>query len=823
MSSASGGVGREGADVGYRDFLTLPAPGGSMSASTSASRSPIRSRRLPRTAQSFEPSARLPRANERGVRSARHRPSVGGPSRFSPSGRATAAAAAAAQAGSTTSDVLPARSMSHSPSQSKIKPPQIRSSVSGLPAFPNDIHRVPALPTRRRARANSLHFPASPDSPTHPHPKDYLLPHYSTDRAYSLAPTKRQQQQQQQLSFELGLGDDFDQSFGEAMRNGVGGEEMPLPQEALRVLSQAKENMDLRLIGKKGRKGSLGMGLFKESRDKAISPSCVLPADAVGFKAGKLANQIREQAVMEEDENSVSSSASASTADEVVNVPPLQQGRPSPSPSPSPLVHSTPHRPPSSILLPAGTHQDPGDIIHDNDLSNQTAAIQIVSSPLLRASPHSPNRPSAAPDSGHSLSYDESGWTTTGSDESSTESSDASGDEAAKGDRPHPHPQTHAGSGSEEEADDDEGESMTVPLQPFDHAVGGHSSIYKFTRRAVCKVSRYLYMSLYCLTEAACLPNIIAARQSGKLILRRSRAPRASSARVHTPLPRCHACELPSGSPCDTCDCGCRYWQPDRPAHSARIVAVPFRSAYARLLPPFCPCCTRSFALVHRRPGLRDSRSLARLQPPRRARLVSIGSFSSGQGSSSPPQWWADQRGRCAWTVPSDTPPVLGSITRVLRSCWSTRQPITLQLLGSQLDIIRFSLPPALPTVISWWHRRATIYQRGRTAHTCPVPCQLTLPPRLWLFAPTRATAPHGLVAPPPLSPIAPRRPFSRLRERARFGYRLPAPRFRFRRDRLDCGQHQIEGSRLRHHPQAAQEEGSAHASSPSPSPPFGK
>jgi hypothetical protein len=41
--------------------------------------------------------------------------------------------------------------------------------------------------------------------------------------------------------------------------------------------------------------------------------------------------------------------------------------------------------------------------------------------------------------------------------------------------------------GSEDE--EDEGERMTVPLQPFNHAVGGHSSIYKFTRRAVCKVS----------------------------------------------------------------------------------------------------------------------------------------------------------------------------------------------------------------------------------------------------------------------------------------------------------------------------------------------
>jgi hypothetical protein len=40
-----------------------------------------------------------------------------------------------------------------------------------------------------------------------------------------------------------------------------------------------------------------------------------------------------------------------------------------------------------------------------------------------------------------------------------------------------------------DDVQEEEGEHMTVPLQPFNHAVGGHSSIYKFTRRAVCKVS----------------------------------------------------------------------------------------------------------------------------------------------------------------------------------------------------------------------------------------------------------------------------------------------------------------------------------------------
>lgn len=33
------------------------------------------------------------------------------------------------------------------------------------------------------------------------------------------------------------------------------------------------------------------------------------------------------------------------------------------------------------------------------------------------------------------------------------------------------------------------GGEMTIPLQPFNNKVGGHSEIYKFTRRAVCKVS----------------------------------------------------------------------------------------------------------------------------------------------------------------------------------------------------------------------------------------------------------------------------------------------------------------------------------------------
>ena len=33
-----------------------------------------------------------------------------------------------------------------------------------------------------------------------------------------------------------------------------------------------------------------------------------------------------------------------------------------------------------------------------------------------------------------------------------------------------------------------------IPLRPFRNQVGGHSAIYKFTKRAVCKVSNPFYM-----------------------------------------------------------------------------------------------------------------------------------------------------------------------------------------------------------------------------------------------------------------------------------------------------------------------------------------
>lgn len=456
LDEASDEDGDVAADVGgsglgaSRDLLSVPTP-------PTTSKSPVRSPRLARSGSSFDSRSPV-RTHDGSRQTSYHRPPLAhGPrSPSSSSSRTT----------SITLNNVNTRSISHSPSQSKSR--VIQNQTRG-PA------PQPQTQPRRRGRANSLHFPAPPESPQDPHSKNYLLSHYSTDRAYSLAPTKRQQQ----LQFELGLGDDFDHSFGEAMRNGVGGAEMPLPQEALRVLSQAKENMDLRLVGKKGRKGSLGMGLFKESRERSGSTagsgtaSCALPGEIMGIKGVGVA-RVQEQAVIEEDEISTTPSLEAPT-------------------KPSAIVQPTPYHPPELSLLPAPTSQDSDD---ERDLSTQTAAITIVSSPLLRHSPHSPSRRriSSVPESAQFSSYDESGWTTTGSDESSTELSEVaskhSHDEAV-GSRSGSEDNSHSSSGEE-----DEGESMTVPLQPFDHAVGGHSSIYKFTRRAVCKVSpRYRFNS----------------------------------------------------------------------------------------------------------------------------------------------------------------------------------------------------------------------------------------------------------------------------------------------------------------------------------------
>jgi len=311
---------------------------------------------------------------------------------------------------------------------------------------------------RRRARANSLHFPSETPSTDfkNKYHKDFYLSHYSTDRAYSLEPTKKQ------INLELGLGDELDHSFGEAMRKGLQGEEMQLPQQALRVLSEAKENMDLRLVGKQGRKGSLGMGLFKESRDSAEGKKRVRVKDQ--NQQALIVPEELEEAVVSDSDPLSPTPLRGSTATTPMDT--RQIGRDNitlPPALPIPITESL-RREPNTVSAIAT------DI---GNLSQATASLQLIS-------PHGHGRipASASPQkSGHKsdIFSDESGWTTTDSDDDGS-SSDGIG---------------RGSKDSQEEVEsteEDEGESMTVPLQPFNHAVGGHSSIYKFTRRAVCKV-----------------------------------------------------------------------------------------------------------------------------------------------------------------------------------------------------------------------------------------------------------------------------------------------------------------------------------------------
>lgn len=300
-------------------------------------------------------------------------------------------------------------------------PSRPRKVNSGQPEPPKS-HPFPKVhtltpPRARRPRANSIHLPPQSNGVD----RSFYLSHYSTDQQYSL--------KQGDVNLELGLGDDFDMSFGEALRRGLGGQEMALPRQALRVLSEAKDNLDLHMMGKQGRKGSIGMGLFRESR---------AAAHAAMLKVRKKDEMIEE---------------------------------------PSARTTSPASDPPASIRgMPSRRDRETLD---DEGMEYATSAgIQVVSSPLLpdrltpRKSRHSIDETINSP------LEDDSGWTTT-----STGSVVSEAEEEERIRREIDDDLEGTDTGSDEER-------MTVPLQPFNHAVGGHSSIYNFTRRAVCKVSQ---------------------------------------------------------------------------------------------------------------------------------------------------------------------------------------------------------------------------------------------------------------------------------------------------------------------------------------------
>ena len=282
-----------------------------------------------------------------------------------------------------------------------------------------------------RQRANSLDQPVQ-DSETHHKP--FYLPHYSTDSQYSLerrdaALSNRPGDESRTCDsssprrvIELGLGNDFDQTFGEAMRKGAGSQEINLPREALRALSEVKGSMDTRVRSKQGRKGSIGMGLFKESRT------------AVTERRKK-----REELVVEEEEKEDPTTPRKQSA---LSVPKTSPPRPEIANPPAVTPRAIERRPEQSW-------RSPGESAGSFSLNSDTSI--------------------------------------TASSSSSSSSSEADDEDQL----------------DPTDVDSDEEERMTVPLQPFSHAVGGHSSIYKFTRRLVCKVRSDTRTPLICSLSSA--------------------------------------------------------------------------------------------------------------------------------------------------------------------------------------------------------------------------------------------------------------------------------------------------------------------------------
>lgn len=428
------------------------------------------------------------------------------------------------------------------------KPPTSRRQTFDLSTTQQKTPRAQASRSKR-PRANSLHHPRAPTVAVQ---NNFYLPHYSTDRQYSLKPTEKadakgkDKEKEKEINLELGLGQDFDYSFGEALRRGVGGREMPLPQEALRVLTEAKDNLDMRVLGKQGRKGSMGLGLFKESRAAAQAAA----GEDKLKKKKVIESEVVEEAVELEDTGTIllhDRARSRSTTSTTLPVapavaPPVATGsiastfkRPA-TPDSQP---STPPRPPRSlpITVPSSRHSTTSQVsqqryhadytlgspisrsrsIQRDQPESTLAGIQIISSPLLRErsrrtdfSNESPHTAPLHDEHAQNDVDDPAMWSNTSTPStsftsltSSSASSSSDDDAEGEGDQGEEessgedgHARSRAiGDESQDEATDvddvqeEEGEHMTVPLQPFNHAVGGHSSIYKFTRRAVCKVS----------------------------------------------------------------------------------------------------------------------------------------------------------------------------------------------------------------------------------------------------------------------------------------------------------------------------------------------
>ncbi|ODN84162.1 hypothetical protein L202_00166 [Cryptococcus amylolentus CBS 6039] len=300
------------------------------------------------------------------------------------------------------------------------------------------LHRIhdstfSARPRARRARSNSL---SATSRPTSSMDRSFYLPHYSMDQEYSLPKGKGKGKDDKTPKLELGLGDAFDNSFGEALRLGTEGKEMPLPKEALMMLSQAKEQLENTTGVKQGRKGSIGMGLFKESHAAAG-----LKAEIKKMEKEKE----REQVIEETEEEDVRRPRARAETTSSRNTDKTLGADQSPS---SPL----PIRGPSQTHYPPRSPSTSSSAGHVSPTEQGDEDYQYV-------------------DDDEQYDEDDESWTTT-----STESFESD-----------PDARDWMSDGDYEDGEREQEDRMTVPLLPFGHAVGGHSSIYKFTRRAVCK------------------------------------------------------------------------------------------------------------------------------------------------------------------------------------------------------------------------------------------------------------------------------------------------------------------------------------------------
>ncbi|BEI97202.1 hypothetical protein CcaverHIS631_0207910 [Cutaneotrichosporon cavernicola] len=282
-----------------------------------------------------------------------------------------------------------------------------------------------ALASRKqlfRPRAASM---ALPDPVTHAPPvasasNQFFLPHYSTDSKFSLQQGHGRAGTAHSSSFGVRLGmrtDDgeFENTgLNDVIRRGAAnGGEVALPKLALRALSEAKEDMDTCATFKQTRKGSIGMGLFKESRSQQKDPE---------RDRGGRAPESKPSLGLEA----------------VVSTPPLEEVAEEEEVLGSP--------PP---CRPSADHRSRRESKSDDNV--------VVAEPAGVPSPRQ------SIDRGRAYSFDDdSGWTSTSS----------------------------SGSGEFESAsatDTDDEEPLAVPLEPYGHKVGGHSSIYQFTRAAICK------------------------------------------------------------------------------------------------------------------------------------------------------------------------------------------------------------------------------------------------------------------------------------------------------------------------------------------------